>query len=111
TSKIRICGLVASALLRRGARLVRAKCFFGTKPRSIYFQLQIQIARKFSGNLKVSPLAASRVKLVAVAGQSGALLHWTGALRKEPRMAKYGGVDFIDFDSQLNDEERLVRQT
>src|SRR2546421_9917691 len=26
-------------------------------------------------------------------------------------MAKYGGVDFIDFDSQLNDEEKLVRQT
>src|SRR5437660_12094048 len=26
-------------------------------------------------------------------------------------MAGYGGVDFIDFDSQLNDEERLVRQT
>src|ERR1700720_622614 len=26
-------------------------------------------------------------------------------------MAKYAGVDFIDFDSQLNDEEKLVRQT
>src|SRR5215467_5960520 len=26
-------------------------------------------------------------------------------------MAKYAGVDYIDFDSQLNDEERLVRQT
>jgi glutaryl-CoA dehydrogenase len=26
-------------------------------------------------------------------------------------MATYGGVDFIDFDSQLNDEEKLVRQT
>ncbi len=26
-------------------------------------------------------------------------------------MAKFGGVDFIDFDSQLNDEEKLVRQT
>src|SRR5271155_3959125 len=26
-------------------------------------------------------------------------------------MAGFGGVDFIDFDSQLNDEERLVRQT
>lgn len=26
-------------------------------------------------------------------------------------MAAYGGVDFIDFDSQLNDEEKLVRQT
>jgi len=26
-------------------------------------------------------------------------------------MAGYSGVDFIDFDSQLNDEERLVRQT
>src|SRR5258708_37981416 len=26
-------------------------------------------------------------------------------------MAGYGGVDFIDFDSQLNDEEKLVRQT
>ena len=26
-------------------------------------------------------------------------------------MAKFGGVDFIDFDSQLSDEERLVRQT
>jgi glutaryl-CoA dehydrogenase len=25
-------------------------------------------------------------------------------------MAKYSGVDFIDFDSQLNDEEKLVRQ-
>src|SRR5258706_3901197 len=26
-------------------------------------------------------------------------------------MAGYGGVDYIDFDSQLNDEEKLVRQT
>jgi len=26
-------------------------------------------------------------------------------------MAGYSGVDFIDFDSQLNDEEKLVRQT
>src|ERR1700734_3771151 len=26
-------------------------------------------------------------------------------------MAKYAGVDFIDFDSQLNDEEKLVRRT
>src|SRR2546421_7679938 len=25
-------------------------------------------------------------------------------------MPKYSGVDFIDFDSQLNDEEKLVRQ-
>src|SRR6266403_1477798 len=30
---------------------------------------------------------------------------------KERIMAGYGGVDYIDFDSQLNDEERLVRQT
>ena len=26
-------------------------------------------------------------------------------------MAGFAGVDFIDFDSQLNDEEKLVRQT
>jgi glutaryl-CoA dehydrogenase len=26
-------------------------------------------------------------------------------------MAKFGGVDFIDFDSQLNDEEKLAWQT
>jgi glutaryl-CoA dehydrogenase len=26
-------------------------------------------------------------------------------------MGAYGGVDYIDFDSQLNDEEKLVRQT
>src|SRR5437660_661193 len=26
-------------------------------------------------------------------------------------MVKFGGVDFIDFDSQLNDEEKLVRRT
>src|SRR5258708_12030454 len=26
-------------------------------------------------------------------------------------MAGYSGVDYIDFDSQLNDEEKLVRQT
>ena len=26
-------------------------------------------------------------------------------------MAGYGGVDFIDFDSLLNDEEQFVRQT
>src|ERR1700687_5670094 len=26
-------------------------------------------------------------------------------------MAGFNGVDFIDFDSQLNDEEKLVRQT
>src|SRR5258708_19930065 len=26
-------------------------------------------------------------------------------------MAGYSGVDFIDFDSKLNDEEKLVRQT
>src|SRR5215813_12218083 len=33
------------------------------------------------------------------------------ATKEELQMAKYAGVDFIDFDSQLNDEERLVRQT
>lgn len=26
-------------------------------------------------------------------------------------MPKFGGVDFIDFDSQLNDEEKLVQRT
>src|SRR5256884_7229338 len=26
-------------------------------------------------------------------------------------MAGFAGVDFVDFDSQLNDEEKLVRQT
>ena len=26
-------------------------------------------------------------------------------------MPSFAGVDFIDFDSQLNDEERLVRRT
>jgi glutaryl-CoA dehydrogenase len=26
-------------------------------------------------------------------------------------MPSFSGVDFIDFDSQLNDEEKLVRQT
>src|SRR5437899_10650104 len=26
-------------------------------------------------------------------------------------MPSFAGVDFIDFDSQLNDEEKLVRQT
>src|SRR6266705_3937673 len=30
---------------------------------------------------------------------------------EERSMAGYGGVDYIDFDSQLNDEEKLVRQT
>jgi glutaryl-CoA dehydrogenase len=30
---------------------------------------------------------------------------------KEARMPSFAGVDFIDFDSQLNDEEKLVRQT
>jgi glutaryl-CoA dehydrogenase len=35
-----------------------------------------------------------------------------GAARNEEKgMAGYSGVDFIDFDSQLNDEEKLVRQT
>jgi len=34
----------------------------------------------------------------------------TGAHR-ESSMAGFGGVDYIDFDSQLNDEEKLVRQT
>src|ERR1700746_1415101 len=34
-----------------------------------------------------------------------------GTLERNKRMAKFGGVDFIDFDSQLNDEEKLVRQT
>src|SRR5260370_19493898 len=33
------------------------------------------------------------------------------ASNKERIMAGYGGVDVIDFDSQLNDEEKLVRQT
>src|SRR3981081_528181 len=31
--------------------------------------------------------------------------------RKERSMAAFSGVDFIDFDSQLNDEEKLVRLT
>src|SRR5882762_2099748 len=33
------------------------------------------------------------------------------AINEERSMAGYGGVDYIDFDSQLNDEEKLVRQT
>src|SRR5260370_22934707 len=33
------------------------------------------------------------------------------AFNEESSMAGYGGVDFIDFDSELNDEEKLVRQT
>src|SRR5689334_15664045 len=37
---------------------------------------------------------------------------WVGAAwNKEKKMARYGGVDYIDFDSLLNDEEKLVRQT
>src|SRR6202140_3877454 len=36
-------------------------------------------------------------------GRSGA--------HEESSMAGFAGVDFIDFDSQLNDEEKLVRQT
>jgi glutaryl-CoA dehydrogenase len=41
------------------------------------------------------------------------LLHWRrcAVREKEERMAPFAGVDFIDFDSQLNDEEKLVRQT
>src|SRR6266851_6731918 len=35
----------------------------------------------------------------------------SGRFNEESSMAGYGGVDFIDFDSQLNDEEKLVRQT
>src|SRR5713101_8237808 len=37
--------------------------------------------------------------------------HFAAARNEERSMAGYGGVDFIDFDSQLNDEEKLVRQT
>src|SRR5258708_28597048 len=33
------------------------------------------------------------------------------ALNEERSMAGYGGVDYIDFYSQLNEEEKLVRQT
>src|SRR5216683_1485383 len=36
---------------------------------------------------------------------------FAAARNEERSMAGYGGVDFIDFDSQLNDEEKLVRQT
>src|SRR6202050_3915180 len=36
---------------------------------------------------------------------------WKLVARKEAGMAGFAGVDFIDFDSQLNDEEKLVRQT
>src|SRR6266478_8009533 len=36
---------------------------------------------------------------------------FSAARNEERSMAGYGGVDFIDFDSQLNDEEKLVRQT
>jgi glutaryl-CoA dehydrogenase len=35
----------------------------------------------------------------------------TDAARQERSMAGFSGVDFIDFDSQLDDEEKLVRQT
>src|SRR5882762_10869125 len=38
-------------------------------------------------------------------------IHVCAALNEERSMAGYGGVDYIDFDSQLNDEEKLVRQT
>src|SRR5262249_33579017 len=35
----------------------------------------------------------------------------TLVFRTGESMAGYNGVDYIDFDSQLNDEEKLVRQT
>jgi len=35
----------------------------------------------------------------------------SAAARNEERVWRIRGVDFIDFDSQLNDEEKLVRQT
>src|SRR3984957_14088300 len=43
-----------------------------------------------------------------------ALLHFLRrafCLTKDLFMPSFPGVDFIDFDSQLNDEEKLVRQT
>src|SRR6266852_3822904 len=61
-------------------------------------------SRSFSGE----PITSGR-------RQSAPLfLRASAALRprnEERSMAGYGGVDFIDFDSQLNDEEKLVRQT
>jgi hypothetical protein len=61
---------------------------------------------------KVSLLRALRVKPssgCAVAGSSPGLLQFKA--HQEKIMAGYGGVDFIDSDSQLDDEEKLVRQT
>src|SRR6185369_10563203 len=41
----------------------------------------------------------------------GVAVHARRKSIQERGMAAYSGVDFIDFDSQLNDEEKLVRQT
>jgi hypothetical protein len=51
--------------------------------------------------------------ITTVGAVGSALLHWRRCAwrEKETRMAPFAGVDFIDFDSQLNDEEKLVRQT
>jgi len=51
--------------------------------------------------------------LAPVAGHRSGAVHFACRrfLAKDSFMPPFAGVDFIDFDSQLNDEEKLVRQT
>src|SRR5882724_8939896 len=62
-------------------------------------------SRSFSGEPITSGRRQSAPSISARVGRFAA------ARNEERSMAGYGGVDFIDFDSQLNDEEKLVRQT
>src|SRR6266481_4668498 len=62
-----------------------------------------------SRSFSCEPITCGRTQSAPlIAARAG---RFAAARNEERSMAGYGGVDFIDFDSQLNDEEKLVRQT
>src|ERR1700691_2592102 len=58
-----------------------------------------------------SSLGAALARRIARAAAKFREIRLLGTGIQESTMAAYGGVDYIDFDSQLNDEEKLVRRT
>src|SRR3984885_10684976 len=66
---------------------------------------------RLGGTRLPSSLGAALARRIARAAAKFREIRLLGTGIQESTMAAYGGVDYIDFDSQLNDEEKLVRRT
>src|SRR3984885_10513057 len=66
---------------------------------------------RLDGTRLPSSLGAALARRIARAAAKFREIRLLGTGIQESTMAAYGGVDYIDFDSQVNDEEKLVRRT